>query len=283
MPDPEIQTPDAKSAPASTEQGDQQGIVERPDWEEAIAILAKTDPAKAEALSKKIEGYDKVLTKRMTGLSQREREIAQVLKDAQTLTRPPSESKPLSSKVLDKLEQEAADASQREGIRDLRKAIREESEDKLQELEAKWEKKFQESQNHSIAAARVGLSKEIKALEEVYGADLIEKYKGDIESNSLKYPGAYSPDRWLHTVAEPDELRQALRIHLKKQVEKEKPNGAPETPKRTAPTPVTSTKPTPVSEQYKGTSPRQTKGMFDKAIGDSVKAALGKLSVGGQR
>ena len=125
--------------------------------------------------------------------------------------------------------------------------------------------------------------KEIKALEEVYGADLIEKHKDAIESNSLKYPGSYSPDRWLHTVAEPDELRQALRIHLKKQVEKEKPNGVPEAPRKPGSTPVTSTKPTPINEQYKGKSPRETKGMFDKAIGDSVKSVFGKLAIGGSR
>ena len=283
MPEPEDQKPDAESAPASTAQGDQRGIVDsQPEWKEALEIIAKADPSKAEALSKKLKGYDSVLTKKLSGLSQREREIAEVaesLKAAAAKSSGPAVSTGQKMRVLDAQIESATDAATREGLRQLRDAIREEAEDKLKDLEARWEKKFQDRDDASKAQIRSGLAKDITSLKAVYGEELIDKYQEGIESNSLKYPGSYSPDRWLHTLADPDELRQALRIHLKR--ESEKPNGdKPPAEKKPASAPVTSTKPAADLEKYKGNSPSKIRLGFGKALDDGLEAGFKKLGLG---
>ena len=278
MPESDDQQNGSTGATSATAQDDQQGIVEKPDWKEALDILAKTDPAKAEALTKKIEGYDRVLTKKLTNLSQREREIKEVADSLKAASAKPSgQSTGQKLRTLDAQIEATTDPAAREGLRQLKDAIREESEDRLKELEARWEKKFQDADNASRSVARIGLGKEIKSLEEVYGEELIEKYKGDIESQSLKFPGAYSPDRWLHTLAEPDELRQALRIRQKKEDSKQ-PNGQEGSARKQAP--PASTQPKPVYEQYKGKNVREIRTGLDKAIGDGVKAGLGALGFG---
>ena len=281
MPEPEDKTTDANGAPVSTVEGDQHGIVGKADWKEALETLAKTDPDKAAALSKKLEGYDRVLTKKTQELSAREREIAQVAENLKAaVAKPSGQSVGQKMKILDAQIESTTDPATREGLRQLKDAIREESEDRLKELEARWEKKFDESQQSSRATAKIGLSKEIKALEEVYGEELVEEYREGIESNSLKYPGAYSPDRWLHTLADPDKLRQALRIRLKREPES-KPNGdKPQPDKKPASPPVTSTKPSPISDPYRGKTAAQIRTGFGRAIDDGVKAGLGKLGLG---
>ena len=282
MPEPEDQKPDAESAPASTAQGDQHGIVDsQPEWKEALEIIAKSDPAKAEALSKKLKGYDSVLTKKMTGLSQREREVAEVaetLKAVAAKSSGQAVSTGQKMRVLDSQIESATDPATREGLRQLRDAIREGAEDKLKDLEARWEKKFQDREDASKAQIRTGLVKDIASLKSVYGEDLIEKYREGIEANSLKYPGSYSPDRWLHTLAEPDELRQALRIHLKR--ESEKPNGdKPPAEKKPASAPATSTKPVVDLEQYRGKNPAKIRLGFGKALDDGLEAGFKKLGL----
>lgn len=276
--DPEDKPAEANGSPAATVDGDQQGIVGKAEWKEALDLLAKTDPDKAAALSKKLEGYDRVLTKKTQELSQREREIKEVAeKLSAAASKAPSGSVGQKMKILDAQIESTTDPAQREGLRQLKDAIREESEERLRELEAKWEKKFQDSEHATRATARVGLSKEINALKEVYGEELIEEYKGEIEANSLKYPGAYSPDRWLHTVADPEKLRQALRIRLRK--EAPKPNGDQGAEKKQPASPVSSTKPLQDNEKYKGKNPAQTRVGFGKALDDSLGEGMRKLGL----
>ena len=281
MPDPEDKPLDANGAPTATDEGHPAGIVDDlPGWKKALESIS--DPALKESLSKKLEGYDRALTKKMTGLSQREKEIAQVLENAKAAAAKPLPQGASTGQKLKRLDAQieaTTDPATREGLRELKEAIREEAEEKLQELEARWEKKFQDREDASKSMIRQGLEKDIKSLVSVYGEDLIEKYKEGIEANSLKYPGSYSPDRWLHTLAEPDELRQALRIHLKR--ESDKPNGdKPPAEKKPASSPATSTKPAANTDQYRGKNPAQIRLGFGKALDDGLTAGFEKLGLG---
>lgn len=284
MPEPEDKPLDANGAPTATDNGDQDRIVDsQPEWKQALAELAKTDPSKADALSKKLEGYDKVLTKKLTGLSQREREIVQLAETLKASATKPSASaasvRTESRKILDDLEDKASTAEDREGIRKLRAAIREETDiEKLKETVASLEKRLQDKELSEQSVRKTTIAKELKALDEKFGEEFMDKYRDQVEAYSVKFP-EHSPRKWLNSLADPDELEQALRIHLKKQ--DSKPNGASaEPPKKQGSSPVTSTKPTPAHEQYKGKTPLATRMGLDKAIGDSVKSAFGKLAIG---
>lgn len=281
MSDPNDQQIDAQGAPSATDTGHQQGIVDDlPSWKKAIEGIS--DPTLKEALSKKIEGYDRRFTEKMTAISKREQEIAKVAEDLKTVATTPargniSTAKAEGQKVLDVLMESSQDPSAREGIRQLRDAIREETDiEKLRATIDDLAKKFQSMAQTSQSVRRTELSKELTKLEDLYGSELLGRYKDQLETNVLKYP-EYSARRWLHTLADPDELEQALRIHLKKQ--SSQPNGQETQPKPAKPAAV-STVAAPASEQYKGKGPRQARVGFDKAIGDSVKAALGKLAIG---
>ena len=278
MPEPEDQKPDATSAPASTAQGDQQGIVDSPaDWKRAIESIS--DPDLKAALSKKIEGYDRFLTKKTQELSKREQEIAQVAQNLKAASAKPSgQSTEQKLKIIDAQIEKTDDPATREGLRQLKDSIVEIAEDKIKVLKAEMDKRFEEIKFSSQSSIKSALAKDFKALEEVYGEELIEKYKEGIESNSLQYPGAYSSDRWLHTLAEPDELRQALRIRLKR--ESDKPNGdKPPAEKKPASQPATSTKPSADLEKYKGKNPAQVRLGFGKALDDGWEAGMKKLGL----
>lgn len=270
--DPEDKPADALSAPAATVDGDQQGIVGKAEWKEALDILAKTDPAKAAALSKKLDGYDRVLTKKTQELSKREQEIAKVLDDARAATaKPQNGSVGQKIKLLDAQIEATSDPAAREGLRQLKDAIREEAQETIKDLEARWEKRFEDNQAVSKATIKTSVTKDLKALEDIYGEDLIEKYQDQVEAFSLRHPGAHSPDQWLHSIVPADELRQAIRIRLKRE-SNNKPNGQDASPKPANPA---ITREAPSSDQYRGKSIRTTRQGFGKAIEDGVQAGMG--------
>jgi hypothetical protein len=282
MTDPENQPADPNGAPAATGDGHQTGIIDDlPSWKRAMESIS--DPALKESLNKKLEGYERKFSEKMAGLSRREQEIVQLaetLKQAQAA--PPQSQASVKAegrKVLDAMMEQATDSSTREGIRQLREAIREETDiEKLKETVALLERRLQDREASSQVVRKQAVEKDIKSLEEMYGRELLDKYKEQVEAYSIKHP-EHSPRKWLHSLADPDELDQALRIHQKRK--DSKPNGdSQDAPKKQASAPVTSTNPSPISEQYKGKTLREAKTGFDKAIRDSVKAGLGKLALG---
>jgi len=261
MPDPENQPIDPNGAPSATDEGHQAGIVDDlPSWKRALESIA--DPSLKEALNKKLEGYERKFSEKMMGLSKREQEIvhlAETLKQAQTA--PPQGTASVKAegrKVLDALMEQATDPSAREGIRQLREAIREETDiEKLKETVARLERTLQDREVSSQVVRKQTVAKDIKSLEEMYGDELIDKYREQVEAYSIKHP-EHSPRKWLHSLADPDELDQALRIHQKRK--DTKPNGESEAPKKRDSAPVTSTKPSPIADQYKGKGDKSSNG-----------------------
>lgn len=277
MPDPNDQQLDPNGAPAATDQGNPAGIVDDlPEWKKALESIS--DPALKEKLNNKIKAYDQKLTKELTNLARQKQEIAQhgqTLKEAVSkATSPGSDAtKAEKLKVLDTALRNATTSEEREGIRNLREAIKDELPD-VQKLkdeileQVRSEFSGVKQTTHSIKMSE--LSKDKPALVNEYGSDIVDKFWEQIEDRALKYP-EYSAEQWLHTLAKPDELRQAMRIRLKQQLreESEGKNGS-EHKKPDGPKPPVSTRPAP-NRFWDG---KKGPAGFSRGLGEAVMDSL---------
>ena len=273
--EPENKLPDADSAPGADVQGDQAGIVDDlPEWKKALESIS--DPALREKLNTKIKAYDQKLTKELTNLAKQKQEVAQhgqTLKAAvdKATSTGADATKAEKLKVLDTALRNATTSEEREGIRNLREAIKDELPD-VQKLkdeileQVRSEFSGVKQTTHSIKMSE--LSKDKPALIQEYGSDLVEKHWELIEERALKYP-QHSSEEWLHTLAKPDELRQAMRIRLKQQLkeESEGKNGSG-SKKPDGLKPPVSTQPAPSSNKYWGD--KKGKGAFSKGLGEAI-------------
>ena len=240
-------------------------------WEQKLQTLSPED---RESIVGKLKGYDKEVSRRLNQIKQRESEIASVAdkleRAAQNRPQAVSQAKTESIGVIDQLISEAGDAAQRETLVKLREAIRQES--RRDDLEKKIEKLesiiHQQSQTTSLTHSQV-LEKELKGLEGEYGPELVDKYADVIKAYGSKPENhTFSAEKLLLSVANPDEVKQALKVQGRRQ------QAEPQKPK--SPTPLSTSSPQHPSERFKGKSAREIQAGVGNAISEAVAVGLKK-------
>ncbi len=281
-PKPEDQTVDPEAEVTEGEEtptGGDSIVKEKISWYEEA--LKDPTPENVAKVVNKIKGYDKEFSRKMNQVTLREREVADVAEKLKTAATQPTKSPEAVSKKQDKIFdawlESTSDPGQRELIRKIRDGTLEiareasDSGGKLQERIDRLEKQLQTRQSSDQVTRESHLNSEIAALGKRLGLDIVEKHREQILSLGVQYP-QYSARRLLYSVADPDELEQALEIGKKRS-----PKGTVEPGNRRSP--VTSTTPTPEMSKYKGKTPQEMQAGLRLAIKDSIAASRGKLGI----
>jgi len=130
--------------------------------------------------------------------------------------KPAESDKAKSLRTLDRLIDNAADAEQREALKQMRTIVEEETGIKqIQEKLDRLEKFYQLSTSEIANKRQLQLESDIKQLEEQYGVDVVGKYKDEIIKHGMNSNNTVR--RLLHAIAEPEEIEQAI---LSKQTSK---------------------------------------------------------------
>ena len=273
--DPEPEVPEGEETPT----GGETIVKEKIAWYEEA--LKDPTPENVAKVVNKIKGYDKEFSRKMNQVTLREREVADVaekLKTAATQPKSPEAVTKKQDKIFDAWLESTSDPGQRELIRKIRdgtvEIAREASDSggKLQERIDRLEKQLQTRQSSDQVTRESTLNSEIAALGKRLGLDIVEKHREQILSLGVQYP-QYSARRLLYSVADPDELEQALEIGKKRS-----PKGTADQPTNHR-SPVTSTSPTPEANKYKGKTPQEMQAGLRLAIRDSIRASRGRLGI----
>lgn len=198
-----------------------------PWWEKELNELkdSATTPERraeiAERLTGKVKGYETAYTRKTQELSAREQEIRQVAENLKAAQGTRQEGRAFDAaqeaglKKLDALMKNTADPQARETLRDLRDIIAEETELPKLRKELEELRSFVNGIRQETTVTRAqGLDKEISELSRQYG-QIVEKHSDQIKKLGVQYP-QFNAEKLLYSVADPDEIRQALVVQSKK-------------------------------------------------------------------
>lgn len=165
-----------------------------------VAILKKQKQALLEAGISEQEAFD-VLSKHLES-----KNTGSVKKEA--------------SKLIDKLKSEAPDLETRKGLENLENIILDLTNvNDLRKEISDLKNRFGFFQNTAVNTRQQSLSTSLGSLKKEYGEELIDKYHEEIVKQGLTYPDA-DPERLLHAIADPKELKQALLSNTTKKQER---------------------------------------------------------------
>ncbi len=144
------------------------------------------------------------------GLGISENEAVQVLRDHVASKTNAKDAKKEASRVIDQLMESAPDLETRKGLENLQSIIKEMTNiDAINKKLADLEGYVKRNQNREFVTREQSLNTSLDSLKKEYGSEIVEKYAEDIIKQGLVYTDA-PPDRLLHAIADPTELKQAL-------------------------------------------------------------------------
>ena len=287
LPEPEQKDkvqPDLEGSqqPGEDEPSEEESLIPKEEMDWLTERLQNGDPLTTEERTKAIKhlgGFNRIVKKnkdehsrRLKVISEREQEIVKVAEDLKSAqqAKTSDQVKAEGKKVLDDLLDSTTDPQARETLRNLRDIIREETNvGELRKSVDEIKQAFQLQVTSTQQARYDTLEKEVDALVDRYSDSLVEKHRDQILDLGLKYT-QYSARRLLHSVADPDELDQALRIQGKR-------DGSESTGRRKATEAVTSTTGRPAHEEFQARKPDEIQTKFRSAIDKAVRSASKKL------
>lgn len=130
------------------------------------------------------------------------------------------DAKKEASRVIDQLKESAPDLETRKGLENLENIIMEltnikDIQKKLEQLEGY----VKYSQGKEFQTREQSLSSSLSSLEKEYGKAIIEKYGDEVKKQGMAYPDA-DPERLLHAIVDPKELKQAILANTVKKDER---------------------------------------------------------------
>src|SRR3990167_10644943 len=125
-----------------------------------------------------------------------------------------------SIKTLDKLIDQTSDAETKEGLRQMRQIVQEETSDYgvLKDKYSKLEQKLNSLEQLTISGQTERVEVKLELLDKRFGKELVSKYKNDIRAAALKFPDQDIGKLFYHYANE-DDIKSAL---LNEAKEKEK-------------------------------------------------------------
>lgn len=139
-----------------------------------------------------------------------ENEAVQVLRDHVASKTTAKDAKKEASRVIDQLKESAPDLETRKGLDNLENIIKELTNiDDIKKQLAELQGYVDNSKGREFQNREQSLNSALDSLKKEYGANIVEKYGDDIIRQGLAYPNA-TPERLLHAIADPAELKQAL-------------------------------------------------------------------------
>lgn len=139
-----------------------------------------------------------------------ENEAVQVLRDHIASKTNAKDAKKESSQLIDQMIESAPDLETRKGLENLKAIIKEQTNiDDIKKELADLKNYVDHSKGREFQNREQSLTSSLSSLEKEYGKDIIEKYGEDVIKQGLAYPNA-DPERLLHAICDPKELKQAL-------------------------------------------------------------------------
>lgn len=125
-----------------------------------------------------------------------------------------------SIKTLDKLIDQTSDAETKEGLRQMRQIVQEETSDygDLKEKYSNLEKKFSSLEQLTLSGQTERVDVKLGLLDKRFGKELVDKYRSDIKAAAVKFPTSDIVKLFYHYANE-DDIKSAL---LNEAKEKEK-------------------------------------------------------------
>lgn len=149
----------------------------------------------------------------MLALGVSEQEAVEVIRNHVLAKTSAKDAKKEVSRVIDQLKESAPDLETRKGLENLEAIVKELTniDDIRKELD-NMKKQVGYFQNNALRTREEVLGSSLASLEKEYGKDVIEKYRDDVIREGLKYTDA-EPERLLHAIGDPKELRQAILLN----------------------------------------------------------------------
>lgn len=135
-----------------------------------------------------------------------------------------------ATKTLDRLIDQSADAETKEGLRQMRQIVQEETSGygDLKENYKKLEDKLQILETATMSGQTERVEVKLGLLEDKFGKEIVDKYKADIKTAAIKFPGQDINKLFYHYANE-DDIKTAL-LHevenTKKLEDKRKEDGS---------------------------------------------------------
>ncbi len=139
-----------------------------------------------------------------------ENEAVQVLRDHVASRTNAKDAKKESSKLIDQLIESASDLETRKGLENLKAIIKEQTNiDDIKKQLSDLQSYVDNSKGREFQSRENTLNSSLDSLRKEYGAGIVDKYGEDIIKQGLAFPNA-TPERLLHAIADPSELKQSL-------------------------------------------------------------------------
>jgi hypothetical protein len=125
-------------------------------------------------------------------------------------------------KMLDKLIDDASDAETKQGLMQMRQIVQEETSTygELKDNYKALEEKFQKLEQATVSGHTERVEAKISVLEDRFGKDIVDKYRGDIRDTALKFPTQDTVKLFYHLASE-DDIKSALLNEAKTEKQRE--------------------------------------------------------------